>query len=221
MDLYNAELLKKLDLFHDIQPKDFPSLLHCIGAFQKAFQKSEYIVLDGSQMSQVGVVLTGKIQMIKEDCWGNKNILSVIYPGDVFGESIVCGSLSSSIVSFQAAEDSHILFLPFHRVLCSCSRSCKFHQQLIENMVEVIAEKNVRLMEKMEIVSKKTIRERVLAYLSQQVQKEGKLYVQSDMGRLDLADYLCVDRSALTRELARMKKEGIIDFEKNTFLLKS
>ena len=112
-----------------------------------------------------------------------------------------------------------VLLLSFRRVLCTCSRSCRFHHRLVENMVGLIAAKNVQLMEKLEITSKKSIRERVLTWCSQQAQRSGSPRFTSELGRVELADYLCVDRSALTRELSWMKGEGLLDYERNSFRL--
>ncbi len=114
-----------------------------------------------------------------------------------------------------------VLLLPFQRVLHTCSRACAFHQQLIENMVQLMANKNQELMKKVEVVTKKTLREKILAYLSQQAQLQGGEYFEIPLGRLELADYLCADRSALTRELTAMKKEGILDYDRNVFRLLS
>lgn len=216
----NTNIIKDLRVFKDISVRNIPPLLQCVGAFQKNYLKTEYVIFYGSRMEQIGLILAGTVQVIKEDYWGNKVIIAVLYPGDILGESIASGETNGSIVSFQAAEDCQILFFSFKQALCSCSRSCSYHQQFIENLMAGVSNKNVRLMNKMEILSKKTIRERILTYLSQKVQTEHKTYIHSELGRVDLADYLCVDRSALTRELNRMKEEGIIDFDKNTFLIK-
>lgn len=217
---FDEEELSQLKLLQGVSKEELPHLLECIGAHQREYEKGAYILFEGSEIDHIGAVLSGRAQIVKEDFWGAKSILAVAEKGDIFGESLVCGGQNGSIASFQALEDCRILFLRFRRVLHSCSRSCKFHQQLIENMVALIARKNVRLMEKMEIISKKTIRGRVLMYLSQQAQKSRQPYIDSPLGRLSLADYLCVDRSALTRELAKMKADGWIDYDKNTFTLK-
>ena len=102
----------------------------------------------------------------------------------------------------------------------TCTNACTFHHRLIENMVQLIADKNLELMKKTEVVTKKTLREKVLAYLSQQAQQTGSEYFEIPLGRIELAEYLCADRSALTRELNTMKAEGILDFDKNMFRLK-
>lgn len=206
-------------LFENIQESELSSMLGCLGAAFRDYQKSEFIFLEGAEIKQIGVVVEGTVHMVKEDVWGGKAILAVMTHGEIFGESFVCGEFDRSTVSFQAATDCKILCLSFHRVLCVCSRACSYHNRLVENMVTLIARKNVKLMDKMEILSKKSIRERILTWLSQQVQFNGAKTFVSPLGRLELADYLCVDRSALTRELSRMKSEGLLDYDKNTYVL--
>ena len=211
--------LKNIRLIENIKETELPSMLNCLGARTKPFKKSEFIFLEGDELKQIGILLEGTIHMVKEDIWGGKAILASLKSGDLFGESFVCGEFGSSSVSFQAASDCKVLLLSFHKVLCSCNKSCVFHHKLIENMVTVIAQKNVLMMNKLEIIAKKTIRERLLTWLSQQVQITGSTCFASPMGRMELAEYLCVDRSALTRELVHMKKDGLLDFDKTTFCL--
>lgn len=209
--------IKGSRLFENIQETELTAMLNCLGAVTRSFQKSEFIFIEGSELKQIGVVIEGTVHMVKEDIWGEKTIFATMTSGEIFGESFVCGDYSSSAVSFQAATDCKILCLSFHRVLCSCNKSCVYHHKLIENMVTLIARKNVKLMEKMDILSKKSIRERVLTWFSQQVQINQSDKFESPLGRIELADYLCVDRSALTRELSRMKTDGLLDYDKNTF----
>ena len=206
-------------IFENIGADQLPVMLDCLGAATKEFRKSEFISMEGDRLEQIGVLIQGTVQMIKEDIWGNKAILESVESGDLFGESFVCGEVGSSPVSFQAASDCTVLFLPFHKVLHTCSHSCEFHHRLIANMVKVMAQKNVLMLNKMEIISKQTIRERLLTWISQQVRLTGSRCFTSPMGRLELADYLCVARSALTRELSRMKKDGLIDFNKTVYCL--
>lgn len=147
--------IKNSRLFENIQETELTAMLNCLGAVTRTFQKSEFIFIEGSEIKQIGVVIEGTVHMVKEDVWGEKSILAAMTAGEVFGESFVCGEYSSSSVSFQAATNCKILCLSFHRVLCSCSKSCVYHHKLIENMVTLIARKNVKLMDKMEILSKK------------------------------------------------------------------
>lgn len=208
-----------IPLFAGIPKEDFEKMLNCIGSYVKTYNKGEFISLTNEPVKQVGIVLNGTVHMIKEDLWGNKTILSFIKETDLFGETFVCGNKNVSIVTFLAAAKTKILFLPFNRVMHSCTLACTFHHRLIENMVTLIANKNVQLMEKLDILSKKTLREKIMTYLSGQAQLTNRKYFEIPIGRIELANYLCADRSSLTRELCNMKADGFIDFEKNTFRL--
>lgn len=204
-------------LFLGIRPEDMEGMLGCIGYYVREYQKGKIISFEAETIHHVGVVLSGSVDMIKEDVWGNRTMLLRSYTEDVFGETFACGEDSMSVVTFVAAEDSKVMFLSFCRVMHTCTHACVFHQTLIENMVRIIARKNLELMRKIEVVSKKTLREKILAYLSIQSQSQGSNRFEIPLGRVEWAEYLCADRSALTRELAKMKEEGLIEFQRNTF----
>ena len=206
--------MQNVKLFAGIRPEDMGGMLGCIGYHIRDYEKGAVIAFEADIIHHVGVVLKGSVDMVKEDLWGNRTMLVRSHAGEVFGETFACGEEASSLVTFVAAEDTQVLFLSFCRVMHTCTHACVFHQTLVENMVRVIAAKNRELMRKVEVVSKKTLREKILAYLSG--------YSCGDtftipLGRVEWAEYLCADRSALTRELAKMKEEGIIDYHKNTF----
>lgn len=204
-------------LFTGIQESDLKTMLSCIGYHITTFQKGETIAFEEENIKHIGLVLSGSVDMIKEDLWGNRTMLVRICKNEVFGETFACGDDNLSVVTFVASEDAKILFLPFDRVMHSCTMACVFHHRLIENMVRIIANKNRDLMRKMEVLAKRTIREKLLTYLSIQAQNQESRYFEIPLGRVELAEYLCVDRSALTRELAKMKQEGLIDYDKNCF----
>lgn len=208
-----------LPLFAGIRPEEMGPMLQCIGYHVGTFSRGEIISFEGENIRHIGIVLSGAVDMVKEDLWGNRTMLVRAHKHELFGETFACGDDNLAVVSFQAVQDCEILFLPFDRVMHSCTMACRFHHQLIENMVRLIANKNRDLMGKLEVVSKRTIREKLLAYLSLQAQAQGSRSFQIPLGRIELADYLCVDRSALTRELAKMKAEHLIDYDKNWFSL--
>ena len=217
-----VDILQEVDspLFHGIRPEDRITMLGCIGYHVGTFRKGDIVGFEEEHMKYIGIVLSGAVDMVKEDLWGNKTMLVRIFRNEVFGETFACGSDNLSVVTFLVSEDAKVLFLPFNRVMHSCTMACQFHHRLIENMVRVIADKNRDLMRKVEVVSKRTIREKLLAYLSLQAQTQNSRYFEIPLGRVELAEYLCVDRSALTRELAKMKDEGLIDYDRNCFRLK-
>lgn len=204
-------------LFAGISPENRRSMLHCIGHRQRTCPKGEIIVFEEESVRHVGLILSGAVDMVKEDIWGGRTLLLRMGPHELFGETFACGSDSSATVTFVVAEDSEVLFLPFRNVLHTCTHVCDFHYRLIENMVRVIADKNRELLQKVEIISRKTLREKILAYLSRESERQGSRYVELPLGRQELAAYLCADRSALTRELAGMKADGLIDYERNLF----
>ncbi len=212
-------LIKDLEcsLFAGIAPEDRLAMLGCTGYHTGVYRKGDIIAFEGENIRHIGVVISGAVDMVKEDIWGNKTMLVRSRKNDVFGETFACGSDNLSVVTFQVSEDAQILFMPFERVMRNCTMACQFHLQLIENMVRVIADKNRNLMRKVEAVSKRSIREKVLAYLSAQAQTQASRYFEIPLGRVELAEYLCVGRSALTRELVKMKEDGLIDYDRNCF----
>lgn len=216
MDL-DYQKLALLPLFTGIQEEDFPAMLACLGSFQKKYKKNEIIFFESNEIRNVGIILSGTVHMIKNDAEGYQTLLVTMKTGDLFGESFSCGSHLNAHVSFIATTPCIILFLPFYKIIHSCKMTCTFHHRLIENMVRYISDKNVQLMNKIEIISKKTLREKIMTYLQQQASVQNSKHFTISLGRLELADYLCADRSALTRELSHMQKDGLICYNKNTF----
>ncbi len=204
-------------LFHGIKPEERKAMLSCIGYHIGTFRKGDIVAFEEENIRHIGIVISGAVDMVKEDLWGNKTMLVRMRRDELFGETFACGSDNRSVVSFLVSEDAQILFMPFDRVMHNCTMVCRFHHRLIENMVSIIANKNRDLMRKVEVVSKRTIREKLLAYLSIQAQTQESRYVEIPLGRVELAEYLCVDRSALTRELVKMKEDGLIDYDRNCF----
>lgn len=204
-------------LFAGIKPEDMQPMFHCIGYHIGCYSKGEIIAFEGENLKHIGILLSGTVDMVKEDLWGNKTMLLRIRKNELFGETFACGEDNQSMVTFLVSEEAEILFMPFSRVMHSCTMACGFHHRLIENMVKIIANKNRDLMRKVEVVSKRTIREKLLSYLSLEAQRQDSRYIELPMGRVELAEYLCVDRSALTRVLVKMKADGLIDYDRNCF----
>jgi len=207
----------KSPLFDGIDSEDRRAMLGCIGYHIGTYRKGDIVLFENENIKHIGIILSGSVDMVKEDLWGNRTMLIRMRRDELFGETFACGSDNLSVVTFLVSEDAEILFMPFDRVMHSCTMACVFHHRLIENMVRIIADKNRDLMRKVEVVSKRTIREKVLTYLSIQAQMQKKRYFEIPLGRMELAEYLCVDRSALTRELVKMKEDGLIDYDRNCF----
>ena len=170
------------------------------------------------KIEEIGIIFSGTVTVQRNDYWGNRSIVAFLGEMDVFGETFACLNQASD-VQVIAEEASEILFLQVNRVLTTCSSSCQFHNRLIRNLLEICARKNYQMNVKVDILSQKTTREKLLTFLSRQAIRLGKQQFEIPFNRQQLADYLSVDRSAMTVELGKLKREGIIDFQKNVFTL--
>lgn len=206
-------------IFEGIREEELPVMLSCLGSFEKKYQKHEIILLESNEIRSVGLILSGAVHMVKEDSRGGGTLLLAMREGGLFGESFSCGSHPDARVSFVAAAPCTVLFLPYDKIIHSCKMRCAFHHRMIENMVRLIGDKNVQLMQKIDIISKKTLREKILAYLENQALEQNAKSFTIPIGRVELSEYLCADRSALTRELSHMARDGLIQYEKNDFRL--
>lgn len=215
--MYN--ILKKQILFSEINTDDIRHILSCMNSQQQKFKKGAYIFIAEDSYPRVGILLSGKAQIIKENYHGDRMIIGNIKTGSLFGETYACMGLDKIPVSVEATEDCSALLLDVNLMLTTCENSCVFHNKLISNLLKVVATKNMQLNKKMSYITHKTIRGRLLAYLEDQAETADSAYFEIPFNRNELADYLCVDRSALSREMGRMKKEGLLDFDKKAFRL--
>ncbi len=213
----DTHMLKDTRLFKDIGPEDIDSLLNCLGAYARTYKKGEVIYAAARPVTAMGLVLSGKVRIEQTDVWGNQNIFGYAGPGQVFAESYACAPKETMMVDVTAASDCQILFLNVHKILTTCPSACAFHSRLIANLLTVMATKNMSLSRKINDISHRSIRERLLSYLSYQAMKSGSNTFDIPFNRQELSDYLCVDRSALSKELGKMKKDGLLTWQKNHF----
>lgn len=211
--------LKNCPLFAEINGSELQTLLGCLSAVKKHYKKNEFIFMANDAATAVGIVLSGSVRILQEDFWGNRTILSHIESGGLFGEAFSCAQADRIPVSVLAAEKSDILLIDYRRIITTCTSSCAFHTALIQNMLRILAEKNIMLTQKIEILTRHTTREKLLAYLSSQAIKAGSDSFQIPFNRQELADYLSVDRSAMSNELGKMRDDGIIKFDRSRFEL--
>lgn len=214
-----VQILKKCPLFEGIDTGEIGLLLNCLRAVRRNCLKDEFIFRAGDKASHVGIVLAGGVYVIQEDYWGNRNILAHVAHGGLFAEAFSCAQTGELPISVTAAEKSEIMLVDYRKIITLCPTSCAFHSRLISNMVRILAKKNILLTQKLDYLSKRTIRGKLLAYLSAETVRNKKGVAEIPFNRQELADYLCVERSALSRELGQMKKEGIIGYNRNTFTL--
>ncbi|MPM97317.1 hypothetical protein SDC9_144490 [bioreactor metagenome] len=214
-----VEILKKFPLFQGIAMHDLRKLLNCLSAKEQAYEKGSWI-MDGAEANRfVGIVLNGHVQLVHHDYYGNRTIFSDIPAGELFGETLAGIQGKHFPLVAEAKTDCAVLIFDYHRIIGTCSSSCSFHRTLIFNMLGIINEKNQQLSEKLLILSKRSSREKLLAFLSAEAQKAGRNPFRIPFTRQELADYLSLDRSALSNELSKMQKDGLIRCNRNDFAL--
>ncbi len=213
------DILRKCILWDGIADSDVLSMLGCIGAEVRAYEKKETVIFEGDVAKNIGIVLRGSVHIEQTDYFGNRSIVSVIMPSELFGESFACADVDKIPVSVVAAEESEIMFVDCKRVLSSCSNSCVFHQRMIYNLLKTVAQKNILFHRKIEVTSKRTTREKLLTYLHICAKNAGSSTFVTPYDRQQLADYLAVDRSGLSVEISKLRKEKVITSEKNRFTL--
>jgi CRP-like cAMP-binding protein len=212
--------LKKTSLFRGTSEEELPTLLDCLAPTTREYAKNELILRQGEDVSAVGLVLSGRAQVIEEDFWGNRSILADAWPGDLFAEAYAFLPGERLRVSVVAAEPTSVMLLDAKRMLEVCSSACRFHTRLVQNVLAESARKNLALTRKVSHMSKRSTREKLLSYLSGQALGAGSDAFEIPFNRQQLADYLCVDRSAMSSELCKMRDEGLLVFDKNRFQLK-
>lgn len=214
-------VLRTSGIFFGISEEETEKMLHCLEVRPETFQKDEYILRAGDRVEAFGVVITGKVMIIQEDFWGNRNILAAVGAGHCFAETFACSPGAVLNVSVMAQTNVQVLFLNVKRILTTCPSTCSHHSRMIRNLLSELAEKNLRLNEKITHLGQRSRRAKILSYLSAEAQRHGSAEFDIAFSRQQLADYLSVDRSGLSMELSRMQEEGLLEYRKNHFVLKS
>ena len=217
MDL---NFLQSTLLFQGSSTEEIGAMLKCLGTKEQSFSRGTVILHAGDTVRSIGLVLAGRVQIENDDLWGNKSVLDSVGPGQVFAETYACIPGEPMMVSAVAAENCDILFLNVSRVLTSCPSACSHHSRLVQNLLLLSARKNLNLSRRIFHTSPKSIRGRLLSYLSFQAAVHQSREFTIPFNRQQLADYLSVDRSAMSAELGRMRDEGILETERNYFQLK-
>ena len=210
-------ILRKSPLFHGISEEELSSLVKCLGCLFKTFEKGEMVHLAGDFVREIGIVVSGRVHIVKDDIFGNSNIIADITDGEMFAETVVCGGVGVLPVTVIAVAKSQIMFLDFQRITTTCSSACVFHTMLIRNMIGVLARKTIMLTGKMEHITKRTTKEKLMSYLSEQSKLHKSSSFEIPFDRQELADYLSVERSALSAQMSKLKADGIISYRKNHF----
>jgi len=213
------KVLRKCPLFSTIEDGSLLRMLVCLGAKVEFFDKKYTILGEGTPAKYIGIVLSGSAQIAQVDYFGNRSILSEIGPSEVFAEAFACAEINELPVSVIANEPSEIMLIDCSHILHTCQNHCGFHQQLIYNLMKDLAANTLLFHQRIEITSKRSTRDKLMTYLLMQAKKVDSNSFDIPFDRQELADYLEVDRSGLSAEIGKLKKEGVIDSYKNHFVL--
>lgn len=213
------KILRKCPLFSQIEDENLIGMLYCLGAKVEQFDKKYTVIAEGNPAKYVGIVLSGSVQIERTDYFGNRSILSVAEPSEIFGEAFACAEIPETPISVVAGEPCEIMLIDCNRIMHSCEKSCDFHRQLIFNMMKILAVKNIMFHQKIEITSKRSTKEKLMTYLTLYAKKAGGNSFEIPFDRQELADYLEVDRSGLSAEISKLKRQGIIESHKRHFKL--
>ncbi|MBE6824736.1 MAG: Crp/Fnr family transcriptional regulator [Ruminococcaceae bacterium] len=213
------EILKRNQLFSGVSEENIEAMLNCLSATFKDYKKGEYIFRQGEYIENICILISGCVHIQSDDYWGNRSIISEVSSSEMFGESYAVHGSSAVLNDAVATADSTVAFFNVKRLMTVCSSACTFHSTVIQNLLIALTHKNRNLMQKLTHISKRTTREKLISYLSNQSKLAKSNSFSIPFNRQQLADFLSVDRSAMSNELCKMRDEGLIIFEKSNFTL--
>ena len=213
------DVLERCPLFAGIRREDWDGMLACLAPRVVKTKKNQILLSEGDPANYVGIVLAGSVQILKVDYYGNRSIVARAEPGELFGESFACAGAAELPVSVVADTEGAVMLLDCGRITTSCSNACGFHTRMIHNLLRVVALKNLQLNQKIEVTAKRTTRQKLMAYLVSQAKLQGSDSFRIPFDRQELADYLQVERSAMSAELSKLRAEGVLESKKNQFRL--
>ena len=212
-------ILKRTQLFAGVGDDEIVSMLSCLGAKLRTYKKGEYVLRQGEYLSDIIVLVEGNLHIQKDDYWGNRSILGQIAVGEMFGEAYIAPESGAILNDVVAVSDSTVIYFDVKKIITSCSSACRFHTTVVQNMFFAISEKNRKLVQKLGHMSKRSTREKLISFLSEESKRNNSSTFTIPYNRQQLADFLSVDRSAMSNELCKMRDEGLLEFNKNSFRL--
>ena len=212
-------ILKRTQLFSGVGEEEIATMLSCLQASPCIYKKGEYVLRRGEHTDTLMVLADGKLHIQSDDYWGNRSIINMVSAGEMFGEAYVAPESGALMNDVVAVEDSIVILFDVKRIITVCPSACRFHSMVVQNLFFAISEKNRKLVQKLTFMSKRTTREKLIAYLSEEANRHNSNEFPIPFNRQQLADYLSVDRSAMSNELCKMRNEGMLLFEKNRFIL--
>lgn len=212
-------VLKRTQLFAGVGTDEIAAMLSCLQARLQTYKKGEYVLHQGEHLNTIMVLVEGSLHIQQDDYWGNRSIINSVGIGEMFGEAYVAPESSALLNDVVAVEDSAVIFFEVKRVIMTCSSACRFHAMVVQNLFYAISERNRKLVQKLGHMSKRSTRGKLISYLSEEARRHNSGTFSIPFNRQQLADFLSVDRSAMSNELCKMRDEGLLTFEKNRFTL--
>ena len=212
-------ILKRTQLFAAVSEEEISSMLSCLNARLRTYKKGEYVLRQGEHLNDITVLVDGELHIQRDDYWGNRAIVNRIAVGEMFGEAYIAPESGALLNDVVAIEDSAVIFFDVRRIITVCSSACRFHSMVVQNLFFSISQKNKTLVQKIGHISKRTTREKLISYLSEEAKRQNSASFTIPFNRQQLADFLSVDRSAMSSELCKMRDEGMLEFNKNQFKL--
>ena len=212
--------LKQMRLFSSLDEEGIKEALVCLDAKVRHYKKSNILMISGAPVHTIGIVLSGSVEISRVDLSGNRLIINQLQHPAMFGEALACADIDLSPVTLTAMSDTNILLFDFNHFLSNGAHSFKYYNLLIRNMLSILAEKNIFLQQRLELLSKKNTRAKLCTYLFHALNTSSNNTIEIPYNRIQLADYLGVNRSAMSKELCKMRDEGLIAFRKNRFVIK-
>lgn len=201
-------------MFSGVSEDEIVSMLSCLDARLCSYKKGEYVLRQGEHVNKICVLVAGELHIQRDDYWGNRTIVNRIDEGETFGEAYVSPRSRAMLNDVVAVEDSDVIFFDVNRVIVTCSSACRFHSMVVQNLFYDISDKNRKLLQKLGHMSGRTTRAKLISYLSDEAKKHGSASFKIPFNRQQLADFLSVDRSAMSGELCKMRDDGLLEFEK-------
>jgi CRP/FNR family transcriptional regulator, dissimilatory nitrate respiration regulator len=206
------EILTRTNLFHNIPYDDLKGMLSCLNPKMREYKREEIIACAGGPFESIGIIMEGEAAVIKENAAGNRAMMALLKPSDIFGEVAVFSGKAIWPATVAAQQTCTVLFIPGQKIVGECHKVCPWHRTMIFNMLKIISEKALMLNKKVEYLTIKSMRGKICTFIIEQYKKQGNTTFMLPMNRNELADFLSVSRPSMSRELCRLRDEGVIDF---------
>ena len=213
-------LLADCPLFEGISPGDIKSVVKCLDLSIKSYTKNDYLTHPGQEFNDIAIVLSGTVALTKETASGNRVIIGLLGPGEMFGETNAYAEKAPYPMIVIAHDDCIVIYFSRDKIAGCCEKACVSHKTLILNMLKIVSNKAVMLNKKVDYLTVKTLRGKISTFLLEEYKKSSSKTFQLPLNRHELADFLNTSRPSLSRELCKMRDEGLIDFHSTAIKIK-